>query len=1046
MILNPVKKIWMRLSPRLRKLIVALIITLPIIFAYNYYLRASYVEKTISDFINQNTKARISMNIIRSSLIYGFEIHNIELATDSGIPIFKADNVRLSLFLPGFFAGHIGVRELTVDNPSIHISRDTSGWNLNALFPSSPEEEEDDNEEYSFPESINTFFPIKIYSNIKIKDLSFHYHDTLSPDNTSFNVEHFNMILSFISKTFREIPLSLDILENFDTIVLAANPFFPVDIDYSNRSSLSGDAVMGVVLYREAGETHTEFLSRLKIDTSKLIASGKGSVEFPLDLSAYYDTSYDPVSDQFKIDAFSIKQGKTPILSLKAIVNRVTNPDRELDLRVLESRIDLEKPGKILNLFIPDSIGPIATSGSLSLDSLFIRGTMDKLAINGKIRSSRMGLKIKNQFHGIKNLDIDINGKVDLYRVVRLKNLPENYDSKSRLAFNLFYYLNINKMEAIYNGATIKANGRIEPESGIHLKAEIANFILDPFSGPYFLGMGFANLNLDSSENFQRIRFNGSVGVRNAQYSIRRSRSSRNDLSLVAEGTLFLIPDNISLNVEKAVLNARNSAGLRTGTIDASGHLRFSGVQDYKININNIDILYNRLHSTLPGTIQYYMNPYRTYLSEGFSMNSTMRLLIDNGVKITGTAGVSVPYLKIDDLSLNADMEFSENEMSFDRVELKALKDSLLADLQGKMERADRSQSWISDLSFNLSMSQKELLAIHEMLSMKGDLEIDMTMKEDLISGKLYMNDLDLVVNSGNCSSGEQEPCSIWRVYDMDLNLPVRHDMGSQSRRKFAENFRIVPENAFGLFNRSNLTITSISSNRLPSGGFIPGGYYVFGKYGGDGENHDPGLNAVVEYKNNALVVRKLNIGIHKKNESGRWIRYGNISGNGLYFHLADLNPVNMEFGGDLRIQNLDLAPYLPGANSDYDGIISADINFQGENLNEPLSNTTARVAVHRLSDDFSGFATRVLVPVQTVAFAANQTLEIPSIELRLKSGLVYSSITVNQRGLFSRLIRPAGEEIKQERIPLAQFLERARSEVTTISRKKSATKEANDG
>jgi hypothetical protein len=62
-------------------------------------------------------------------------------------------------------------------------------------------------------------------------------------------------------------------------------------------------------------------------------------------------------------------------------------------------------------------------------------------------------------------------------------------------------------------------------------------------------------------------------------------------------------------------------------------------------------------------------------------------------------------------------------------------------------------------------------------------------------------------------------------------------------------------------------------------------------------------------------------------------------------------------------------------------------------------------------------------------------TLKIPAISLELNEGLIYSSISIERGGIFPGLfIRPTGEHISQERVPLARFFERAKNKASEIS------------
>ena len=88
------------------------------------------------------------------------------------------------------------------------------------------------------------------------------------------------------------------------------------------------------------------------------------------------------------------------------------------------------------------------------------------------------------------------------------------------------------------------------------------------------------------------------------------------------------------------------------------------------------------------------------------------------------------------------------------------------------------------------------------------------------------------------------------------------------------------------------------------------------------------------------------------------------------------------------------------------------------------------RVSVYDLSREFSGFATRVVMPEKLAAVLVNNLISIPSIKVELKEGLVYSAVSLERASLLSNLVATAQDEIRQDRIPLARFLESSQSAV----------------
>jgi hypothetical protein len=125
----------------------------------------------------------------------------------------------------------------------------------------------------------------------------------------------------------------------------------------------------------------------------------------------------------------------------------------------------------------------------------------------------------------------------------------------------------------------------------------------------------------------------------------------------------------------------------------------------------------------------------------------------------------------------------------------------------------------------------------------------------------------------------------------------------------------------------------------------------------------------------------------------------------------------------------------FPKAEGVFKGNVSGFVFFKINSLSDIIRNMDIHVSIYQFSKDFAGFAVRIVAPT-IVAAVVNRSLQIEGIDLELYQGNVYITIKVKSPGFFSlsKLIRPLEEEIKEERIPLAEFLKRSQKEIKMVA------------
>lgn len=994
-------------------------VTLPIILLYNIAFYPPVFERILPRLVPAIAGGQLKLSVVRSSLFRGFEVKDIELKS-GGTVLFQAERATLSYFLPSVLVGHIGIRDLSLVKPRIFLQKKNGVWNFDELAgaPAPPAPEEPSS---PLPDSINTFVALKVYGKVVVRDLRFTLD--MQDEGEYLDIDHFSLHLAFISRTFQEVPLSPRIFTLFDTLILGIAPDAPLSIERRGAGGVRGELSMPFFLYREALKGETEFSSRFHMNTKSLVLTQKNRELVP-NARIYYSIGYDAGKDRLNLSRLLVEQDGHAWLDMSAGADSVTKPVPVVRLDVHRSDIGLDSLDNVLG-FLGVRMG---LRGSASLFPLKIDGPLDHLSLTGKFQADNVQFRTGSLLHRIPAARLDLSALLNVAHF-----LPGAQDEKKpgqKLAFGLFHRLSIPELFVGYNDARIRGNAVIEPDQGMTADLVVSGLALTPFSAPAFDGIASGQLKVRSPETFDRFDIKTELHLSQARYRMEESRSSPLELGLVVDGAAAL-GDATTVNLDRLVLTANSAQGINLLTLKAASNMSIGEAQRYAFEIKELGVRYADLHSTLPGSLRYTLSPYRTYLDKGVTGQGSIVYRSAGEVSsLNLDLGLGVPGIGVTDLRAAGTMGFSPEQTVFDSVRITGLRGALQIGVAGKIQKAKEVSK--PDLKVSLSLSSASLFPIHRNLAIQGGLKMDFDIQSEAVKGNILANDLSAEIYT-DC----EEVCrKRYRLERMNLALPVFHDLNLKTPALLAEAPSGLTFDSAAFRAKPNLSIQFIASSHSPRGEAVQNGFFYAGALPPD---RAPGFTASLEYRKNVLYFQWMKYQIFRpkaRTGSDVWVPDGSIEGRDVFFNLADAHPEKMEFGGRLQVQNLDLEPFLPRSRSDYDGIISSELSFKGRNLSDALYNTTARLSVYRLSREFSGFATRIVMPAQVAGAIVKSALEIPSITVELQNGLVYTAIGISRKDItsftnfLSFFIKPTGEEIRQERIPLAQFLERARSEV----------------
>lgn len=1018
------------MRPRKRKRIVALLAVGFLLLFYHIAFFPYVLEAALKSSVHRFTEARLELSVRRAGLVFGFVFDKVRLSDrKTNQPIFEAKSVRLKLALHSLLIGHVGLRELGLYDARVNLVETDGRWNYEALTGKPGAEVAKPAEDSGpLPEVISVYLPIKLYANLILHNFSFYQEAGPPRQRKIVRVENVNFRLAVITKTFRSIPLSADAVSLFDTLMIGLNPHSPIRVHFDGQPAVQGDLKLTYLLYRDEGREGPEFVTRLHVDTSALKIGRRGSIHLPVGLAIDYDTIYQSNRDRLLIRKLSVRHHSSEWLSLSARIEQAATPQRKLSLEVTGSQIRLGPLHRLLSVATGGRVPYF--QGTVALAPLRIEGSLERLTLSGTITGNGIVYRSKGLPESrINGLSLRFTSDMDLYRALPFLKRPENYDAVGSLAFGVLHNLRVSALHANYNGAAVFANARVLP-SGLTAFLKLARFRIDDWGYNYAWGFLDGTCTYGSNIRFTAQKFDCRLQASDTRYLVGRSRSGRNQITLNTKGTIRSVGGGSRIDLNSVDLRMRDED--ENPTLDLRGALlmAFGGGQTYDLRLDAMSLDYDRLKPTLPGSLQHSLLASEFYLRNSPKLTTrTFTRITANGTTLRTDTELLPGFMPGEKIRVTADMDFGKKSMVVRKLDVKGLSGALSVFAKGKLLKLP-DDSWDPDLVFNFAYKSERPLELYQGTLLSGVMKADADIKQGRAIGRLDLEGLNVEQRLGNCANLQSAECVRYLANGIEMKLPIDHRLRVTNPPRLTDgsDYYLTGGPQAG---RANFRVRFVASSHNPRGEFVPHSHFYIG---GLSPDLTDGLVANLSYRNNILRVAGLEIQSYRPmvgpNKSISWKKQGGIYGKRIFFNVADLNPDRMEYSAFLQIKDLDLEPFLPKSRSGYDGIVSADLEVVGHSVTDPLLNTDLRLSVYRLSPEFSGFVTRLVMPGPIAETIVNRTLEIPSIKVQLAGGLVYSSIAIRREAVgLGLLIRPGSDEIKQERIPLALFLANARSE-----------------
>ncbi|GIX42373.1 MAG: hypothetical protein KatS3mg129_2106 [Leptospiraceae bacterium] len=572
----------------------------------------------------------------------------------------------------------------------------------------------------------------------------------------------------------------------------------------------------------------------------------------------------------------------------------------------------------------------------------------------------------------------------------------------------LIKQLEINELNLFYNQALIKLNGFIK--ENIFTSLYINNFHLGNFLYPYLQGILNGNVNIQSNYDFSYIQLSGNISLNRTIYTVDNYFSREQNLYLKTDGTIIRNNStNIYLNVYELSAKTINDQ-IPFIVIKGKTWLTFGNSQNYNIDLTQLKINYKTLEEKLPVNLKATLISVKQILEKGIELNGKANLTFSNNNVYKTDLNLLLPSLHPSPINIDVDIEQGKTAINFNKVSILGWYNSLIVKLKGNMNKV--KEKWIPDIKLFLQYQNPQLSEVYNNIFLRGRMLLEANYKINTIKGKIDINHFDLKYIL-ECEKENKELCPYYQVEGLNLSLPFLHTMEKKTFISY-QGFEDIhlPE--------PNIKIKSIKSNYSLDNSYYQNGFYFLGS------NDHNAIEGYLQYKENILWIPYLKFYSFLKNRPN-----GNIELKNFYFNLSDLKPENMNIAGKFYIINYDLNALFPKAESVFKGDVSGYIFFRSNSFDDIIRNINVKSSIYKISKDFAGFAVRIIAPT-IIAAVVNETLRIEGIDLELNHGVVYTYIKVKSPGFFSlsRIIQPMDEEIRQERIPLAEFIKRSQKEI----------------
>lgn len=995
-----------------RKLTIALFIIIGFYkLLFNSYVADYILKKTFPSF----SSGKMNAEVKQFSLFYGIVIENIEIYSGADFEnklFFKTNRLAVLYSIPKLFIGNLEISEISLIKPKIFLYQKGKVWNAQTLFKSEPAKKEEPEKENS--ESTNEInLPAPVRGNIKIfiEDMDI---DAFGDRKEKFfvsKIHGFTLRFFLNTQRFNKIPLSIKALSLLEKFKFEINPDKELSIELEDEmTSLKTPFNLKLIIDSVRKENQPfNFVSIANIGHESIPLKIQNKIA-PFGFQFYYNFSYAPDKDEVLLNDLFISisnqkwiEGKGKILKLFG--------DMEIDFELTESLILFEPLSKIFTS-VP-IIPPMDVKGSLSLKPFYIKGKLKDLTVRSEINGKGIDYVSKGQRHSLPFLGIKLQAGLDL--------LTEEKPTESNI-LPMVKYIDIDQMDAEYNGILLKTHGHVSPKSNVDVslkldRINIHNFVPDL--------TGSAKLNIDlKGDNLSVLKTDLKAILEGLRYSIGKSVSGINSIEMSLK-TIVDLSGGFKLEkldikpLDVFIKNENKGTGIHFGTTISADFTKGSVIKISSLNLST-DI--TELIPTLPVSLRTALSGVRSSLGNNLSINGVVGYSQEKSNSpqlIDLSLDINLPAIEMTDLNFSAKIiknQDTKETINLEKFSISAFNGKMKGDYKGILYKPNIIASapfgeYTADIKGYITLESEIPRYILKGITFKGDLDINLEIKDFLIKGSLYSNDSFISYKSG-CPG---KNCQSYDIKSLKMDIPFLHNLGDKSTANLLEGNKSNFVKTYGNNLPPNLTIQSIEGTH-PT---IENSTLEFISQSGK----EPGFSARVDYTENFLTIDNLKIKCMD----------GFIYGKDILFNIGSGDPEKIQYTAIFQIRDIDLKPLVPKNSRDNidDGKIKTDINISGYNLSDPIGNMNLFFSTYQIGEDFGVSAIKIVSPANLLTDAILKSYNVDKLEIELTKGLVYATIRLKKSILNTILFGVENDQIAQERIPLASFLKRAQNELS---------------
>ena len=969
-----------------------------LIFLYNAIFNTFTANYLFSKFNSLAHNGNLTGEIVRFSLFYGIELDDLHLREkDSDQDFLSVQKLRIHYSLPSLFLGKIQIHEIGIYSPKIYLSRKNGTWNYQSIFP--PGEKKDKVKKEESPKdprtSISTFVPIQFFFLFKLENPEFLLIDE---EEMKAGAKNFDLSLLVQSYRFREIPLNERIIELIKDFEFQISPERKIPLTFENKDmSIHHDLDFSLHVFKKEGDTlnigsdiHLSLMNFQPILRNKTIQ--------PIHFLFQNKFNYFPETDRLEISEFELSLFQKKWLQLNGFIEKLSSNSPLISLEFSKSRIELGELSRTLNQF-PISNLP-SFNGIISIDKFSVQGEKSNPKISLNLGLENFQLTSGKNKHSIPILNLESEIVLDLIK----KNEAELPYVKSLI-------LLISNFK--YNDISLTSNINYKSEEKFNADLNLEKLNLSNYSPktPGFV-RGVLNLN---GKNLRSINSDLDLSIQKFKFPAGEFSSKPNNLNLKGSFDINLLEKFKfhSIRILDSKLSMVNPNMGNAIDLNLSGDY-LHGEKKLLLSKIDLSILMSRLLPLLPNQMAEKLSSVKKYLGDDLKTNGSLKMNLDSEKELTTEFLFVLPGINLNDLkfktttSLNID---GNGSIKIHNLSIDGYQSKFHLESKGFLKK--KNGKMVPDISLKVDLTSTDKDEITKNLIFQGSVGLDIAISETRALGNFYSKDTNLMVNTGNCPG---QDCKIFQIHSINMNVPIEHEFLTGYVPTILEGDKSRIIKPINKIQSNNFSILRIKGPHP----FLKTGFFDFVQ----GQKEVPGITGRIEYINNLFSISALNIKILN----------GMILGKNILFNIKDANPENMEYMANLQIKNLDLTELLTDSakkNID-DGKIMADMNISGRNLKEPIPNLNMYFSIYKIGKDFGKSAINVILPPNLLRDYIVSSYSVDKIETELTKGLVYANILFNQGLIPNIFTKIENNKISQERMPLANFLNRAKSEIST--------------